>query len=288
MKSAAPIDARSVFRERYGPWAVITGASDGIGREFAAQTAARGLDVVLVARRRSVLEALAAELTARHGVHSRVLDVDLSDPAGADTIAAATADLDVGLLVAAAGFGTSGPLLDSDIRDELDMLQVNCAAVLTLTHHFGGRFARRGCGGLILLGSLVGYQGVGRAAHYAATKAWVQTLAEGLHGELRPLGVDVLAVAPGPVHSGFADRAGMVMSRAARPADVAAPALEALGRRRTIVPGALSKTLTWTLAPLPRRTRTAIMTRVMNAMTPNRTPHLVNPPDAPPTRTHPG
>jgi len=215
------------LRERYGPWAVITGASSGIGREFAVQVSAAGLDVVLVARRQDLLEQLAGELHARHGIECRVVAADLAHPVGVDQVTAATHDLDVGLLVAAAGFGASGPFLAADLPTELAMLQVNCAAVLAMTRHYSDNFTRRGRGGLILLGSLVGYQGVARAATYAATKAWVQTLAEGLHLELRPLGIDVLSVAPGPVHSGFADNAGMTMSRAQRPADIAAPALAA-------------------------------------------------------------
>ena len=119
----------------------------------------------------------------------------------------------------------------------------------------------------MLLSSLVALQGTPGAAHYAATKAYVQTLAEGLRVELRPAGVDVIACAPGPVHSGFAERAGMRMSRAVSPDDVALPTLHALGRRTTVVPGGLSKILSWSLAPLPRSLRTTVMTSVMGAMT---------------------
>ena len=107
-------------------------------------------------------------------------------------------DLDVGLLVAAAGFGTSGPFLDSDLTQELEMLDVNCRALLSQSLHFGRRFAERGRGGLILLASLVGFQGAPFSANYAATKAYVQSLAEALHVELALRGVDVLASAPGP------------------------------------------------------------------------------------------
>jgi short-subunit dehydrogenase len=100
----------------------------------------------------------------------------------------------------------------------------------------------------VLLASLVGRQGTPGAAHYAATKAYVQTLAEALHAELAPTGIDVVASAPGPVHSGFAARAGMRMTAALDPADVAAATLEALGRRAVVTPGALSKLLTWVTA----------------------------------------
>jgi uncharacterized protein len=270
MSSSSPSRPAGRLLRRYGSWAVVTGASSGIGRELAREAAAAGLDVVLVARRRDELQALSDELVGRHGVRVEVVAADLSRPDGVGAVVAATGSLDVGLLVAAAGRGTSGDFLDADLADEVGMLEVNCGAVLALAHHFGGRFAERGRGGIVLLSSIVAYQGTPRAAHYAATKAYVHTLAEGLHAELRPRGVDVLASAPGPVHSGFADRAGMSMGRALAPADVAAATLAALGRRSVVAPGALSKVLTSSLAPLPRRARVAIMGRVMGGMTRDR------------------
>jgi short-subunit dehydrogenase len=256
------------IRHRYGPWAVVTGASSGIGREFALQCAAAGLNVVLIARRAEELRTLAAEIHERYGTDCRALPADLADGNQAAATLTNTTDLDVGLLVAAAGFGTSGPLLGGDLANEQAMLSVNCSAVLTMAQHFGNRFTDRGRGGIVLLSSIVAYQGVPRAAHYAATKAYVQTLAEGLHEELRPAGVDVLAVAPGPVHTGFADTAGMTMGRALKPVDVAVPALAALGRRAVSTPGPQSKLLTWSLSTLPRRMRVVVMGRVMGAMTP--------------------
>lgn len=256
------------LRRRYGPWAVVTGASSGIGREFALQCAASGLNVVLVARRAETLRTLAARIHDRHGVDCRVVPADLADGNQVAAALRATTDLDVGLLVAAAGFGTSGPLLQGVQENEQAMLSVNCSAVLAMAQHFGNRFTDRGRGGIVLLSSIVAYQGVPRAAHYAATKAYVHTLAEGLYRELRPAGVDVLAVAPGPVDTGFADTAGMTMGRALNPVDVAVPALAALGRQAVSTPGPQSKLLTWSLATLPRRMRVAVMGRVMTAMTP--------------------
>lgn len=271
--SRATDNARRL-RARYGPWAVVTGASSGIGREAAIQLGAAGLDLVLVARRAGLLETLAATLRDSHGIEVMVLAVDLADHTGAERVARATDELEVGLLVAAAGYGTSGEFLDADPADELDMLRVNAAAPLILAHRFGGRFARRGRGGMVLLSSIVAYQGVPRSANYAATKAYVQTLAEGLHVEFAPHGVDVLAVAPGPVHSGFAGRAGMSMGRALQPADVVTPTLRALGRRATVAPGWLSKVLAWSLGTLPRRLRVRVMGLVMKGMTPKETPVL--------------
>jgi uncharacterized protein len=251
------------FRERYGPWAVVTGASDGIGREIAARLAEAGLHLVLVARRQNILEQVAANLSKTNGIQTRVIAVDLAQHAGVEHLMTATTDLDVGLLIAAAGYGTSGELIRASLDDELSMLEVNCHAPLALSHHFGTRFVRRKRGGIVLFSSLVAFQGVPRAANYAATKAYIQTLAEGLYLELKPFGVSVLASAPGPVQSGFDHRANMRMGRAATPKDVAQSTLDALGRQTTVRPGLLAMFLEALLTPLPRWARTRILARIM-------------------------
>jgi short-subunit dehydrogenase len=254
------------LRARYGPWAVVTGASSGIGRALAWRLAEAGLDLVLVARREEVLDALGAELTAC-GVQVRTVAVDLAARSGIEAVARATEALDVGLLVAAAGFGTSGDFVASDASIELEMIDVNCRAVVAVSHVFARRFVARGRGGLLLLSSLVAFQGVPRAANYAATKAFIQSFAEGLGQELRPHGVDVLATAPGPVRSGFAARAAMTMSLAQTPEEVAVGTLRALGRRRTVRPGLLAKLLELSLKLLPRWGRVRMMAVVMAGMT---------------------
>lgn len=250
----------------YGPWAVITGASDGIGRSIAHRAAADGLNVVLAARSENTLRQLSDELGGMHGVQSRVVAVDLSQSAGAEALLDATQDLDVGLAVLAAGFGTTGPLADSRTTDELEMIAVNVMAVAQLAQAFARRLADRRRGGMVLFGSVLRWQGVPGQANYAATKAYVQSLAEGLHHELKSHGVDVLCVAPGPVHTGFAARAGMTMNSAATPDVVADATWSALGRRVTIVPGLQAKVLTAGLKSLPRYARSVILGRVMASM----------------------
>jgi hypothetical protein len=253
------------LRARYGPWAVVTGATSGIGRAVAGELATAGLALVLVARDAAALAAVRDELRGAADVET--VAADLSTTGGVTAVVTATAGLDVGLLVSAAGFGTSGPCVDGDPATELTMLDVNCRATYLLSREFGSRFARRGRGGLVLFGSIVGYQGAPGAAHYAATKAYVQTLGEGLRPELARAGVDVLVSSPGPVHTGFAARAGMTMARAVQPRDVAVATLAALGRRTTVTPGGLSKVLRWSLATLPRAARTRVMAQVMAGMT---------------------
>lgn len=267
MSTNASSSSSTAFTQRYGPWAVVTGASSGIGKAAAVHLAASGLNLVVVARNPQALDAIAAELGP---ARLRVVAADLSRSEGLQAVEAACADLDVGLLVAAAGFGTSGPFLRADVEAELGMLDLNCRAVTLQALHFGRRLATRGSGGIVLFGSLVGFQGTPQAAHYAATKAYVQTLAEGLRFELAPHGVDVLASAPGPVRTGFAARAGLQMGAAASPERVARVTLAALGRRTTVLPGALTKVLSYSLAPLPRPLRARIMGQVMAGMTKHR------------------
>jgi short-subunit dehydrogenase len=255
------------LQKTYGPWAVVTGASDGIGRAIAVELAAAGLDLVLIARRKDLLDDLARELAQQYGVDTRTQALDLSDTKAGAAVAQQTADIDVGLLAAIAGFGTSGQFVDCDVQNELDMIDVNCRSVVELSHHFAPRFIARRRGGLILMSSLVAFQGVPQAATYAATKAFIQNFAEGLRLELSAQGVQVVASAPGPVNSGFAARADMRMSAAVKPDTVAKQTVAALGRSGTVRPGWLSKFLEATLFPLPRRGRSRIMALVMGGMT---------------------
>lgn len=241
---------------------MVTGASDGIGEAIARELAARGLRLVLVARREERLRALDAEL----GGHGRVVVADLATREGVLAVIEAAADLDVGLLVASAGFGTSGAFVEGDLQAEFSMLDVNCRAVCALAHHFGKRLVARKRGGMVLMSSLLAFQGTPGAAHYAATKAYVQTFAEGLARELAPHGVAVLASAPGPVHTGFAERADMKMSMGITPEQVARGTVRALGRRTTVRPGWLSKFLEGSMAFLPRALRARILGRVMGSM----------------------
>ena len=146
------------------------------------------------------------------------------------------------------------------------MLHVNGRAAVKMTHHFAKKFAAQKRGGIILFGSLVGFQGTPYAAHYAATKAYMQVLGEGLKHELKPWGVDVLCVAPGPVATGFGKRANMKM-KGANPASIAAEIINALGRKTTVKPGLISKFLLFSLGILPRWGRIKVMARVMGSMT---------------------
>lgn len=255
------------FKKKFGPWAIVTGASDGIGRAIACELATYGMNLVLVARRENELEALSKQIKENHDVKTKTVSIDLSKADASAQLFQETDDLDVGLLCAIAGFGTTGNFLDNSIASELNMFDVNCKAVIEQTYHFGQRFKKQGSGGIILMGSLLGFQGVPGSANYAATKAYIQTFAEGLHYELKPFGVDVLSVAPGPIASGFAQRAKMKMAQSQTPDVVAREAIKSLGKKLTVRPGWLAKLLEASLSLAPRSIRVRIMQKIMSGMT---------------------
>ncbi len=192
--------------------------------------------------------------------------MDLSDPEAVRGLLTMTEPAPVGLVVAAAGFGSIGTFLDQDGGSESNMVDLNCRSVVELSYGFGHRMAAQRRGGIVLFGSLVGFNGAPLSATYAATKGFVQSFAEGIASEMRPLGVDVLSVAPGPVGTGFAARAGMQMGQSATPETVACSALAALGRRTTVRPGFLAKFLGYSLAMLPRWGRVQVMGLIMKGM----------------------
>jgi len=252
---------------KYGPWAVVTGATSGIGLALAECLADAGLNLVLVARNQQQLELTGENFQKKCAIQTIIQPADLSTPEGCQLVINACRDLDTGLFIGSAGYGTSGLFIQNDLENERDMLRVNCEGVLVLTHHFARYFAERQRGGIILLSSLVAFQGVPFSANYAATKAYVQSLAEALAVELKPYHVDVLAAAPGPVASGFGKRADLKMDFSLMPEQVAVPTLRALGRQSTVLPGFLSIFLVNALRTVPRWAKVRIMKIIMGGMT---------------------
>lgn len=255
------------LKQKYGKWALVTGATLGIGREVAEQLAFAGLNLIISARGAEKLNATATALISKYNVEVMVVPADAGIADEVNKLIAATQKYELGLVVIAAGYGTSGNMINNTVEDEVDMLRVNCEGLLRLTHYFGNRFAQQKRGGIILMSSIVAFQGVAYAANYAATKAYVQSLAEALHIELKPMGVDVLAAAPGPVESSFGERANMQMGKALKPSDVAVPILQALGKKSIVYPGMLTKILVGALSTAPRWGKVKIMQQVMGGFT---------------------
>ncbi|BDG06888.1 SDR family NAD(P)-dependent oxidoreductase [Anaeromyxobacter paludicola] len=253
----------SRFAERYGPVALVAGASAGLGEAFARALAARGLNLLLIARRQDALDRLAAELRAVHGVSVRSAAADLAREDLAEVALALARGAEVGLVVYNAAHAVVGPFLERPLRAQLRVIDVNCRGPLTLAHLFGGPMAARGRGGILLMTSVASAQGNPLLAAYAASKAFSLVLAEGLWAELRGEGVDVLACRAGATRT-----RGREASRPkndgplAEPDAVARAALDALGRGPSVVTGALNRVAAFALGRLlPRRASIRIIGR---------------------------
>jgi short-subunit dehydrogenase len=197
--------------QKYGPWAVIAGGSEGMGPCLAARLAETGLNIVLIARKAEPLEQTAADVRAKHGVEVRTLGLDLTADDMLDRVRAVTDDIDVGLLVYNAGAShKTGFFVDWQQDDLLRVIKLNVVGQTVLAHHFGRRMAARGRGGIILMGSLAGVAGSPTVITYAGAKAYSQIFSEGLWWELKQHGVDVLHVVVGSTDTPAMDRLGIV------------------------------------------------------------------------------
>jgi short-subunit dehydrogenase len=256
------------FAERYGPWAIVAGASDGTGEAFAEELAARGLNVVLVARREEVLRSVAARLA----MESRVVVLDLSLPDAGAKLAAATEDLDVGLLVYNAGADPHNlPILDQPIDDLRALVQRNCLTVLDTCHRIGARLVARGRGGVILVSSAAGWVGASGLVAYGATKAFDLVLAEGLWAEWRPHGVDAVALVLGAVDTPslrrlLEQRGGTGYDQMAQPVDVVREGLDHLRDGPTWQIGLPDPVGPSPFGALPRREASELQSELAGAM----------------------
>ena len=252
----------------YGDWALVTGASAGIGTAFARRLAAQGVNVALVARRADRLEAIAAELREQHKVKTRVIPEDLEREGVAERLVEWVRDLEIGILVNNAGFSQVGRF-DRVPRDKiLGMIRVNCLAVAALTHAFLPPMQARKRGAIIIVSSVAGYVPLGFAATYGATKAFDLMLAEALWAENRSTGVDVLALSPGPVDTEFQTVAGEKAHAGATPESVVATAFAALGKKPSVITGGFNKARTWSIRLAPRAQVARMAMGVMRSFIP--------------------
>ncbi len=224
---------RPRLRDRYGEWALVTGASSGIGASFARALAREGVSVVLSARREDRLRSLAGEL-ARDGVETRVVPLDLASPGSVSQLVDAVADLDVGIVVNNAGVGDASRFESQDPSRLREMLELNCAAPMLLTHALLPRLRSRGRGAVLFTGSQAARQPLPLHAVYAATKVFDGFLGEALWAELRGSGIDVLVVEPGSTETEFQQVAGELPHAGQPPDEVVAIALERLGRQPSV------------------------------------------------------
>jgi short-subunit dehydrogenase len=202
----------------YGKWALVTGASAGIGTALAEELARGGANLVLTARRRERLEALAQKLTAAHKIQTRIFAVDLTEAGAPEKIFQFTKEqgIEIELLINNAGFGAYGEFPAVEMHRLMDMVQVNCAAVVHLTRLYLPEMVARKHGDVLILASTASFQSVPYISTYAATKAFDLLFAEGLAEEMKPYGIRVCALCPGSTESEFADVAGQTHIAATR------------------------------------------------------------------------
>jgi len=230
------------FKGRYGPWALIAGASVGLGAAFASELAQKGLNLVLIARRPGPLESRSAELKSKHSILVKTISVDLAAPDMLQTIAAETREMEIGLLVYDTAYMLIGSFFGHPIEKQLRAIDVNCRGPLMLAHHFGQKMIGRKRGGIILMTSLSGMQGAPWLASYGATKAFNIVLAEGLWYELKGKGVDVIACCAGAIEtpnyvSSKPESLGAFAPKPLAVEKVAHEAVAALGKQPLVIPG---------------------------------------------------
>jgi short-subunit dehydrogenase len=253
--------------------ALITGASSGIGEAFANALAGEGMDLILVARSEDRLRSLARQLAEVHSRRVEVVTVDLTHAGAAEKVrtAAEALKMPVDLLVNNAGFGTVGALEKIEAARERDEVLLNCVAVVDMTHAFLPGMLERGRGGIINVASLAAFQPLPYMSVYAATKAFVLSFTEGVRGEVRPRGIKVLCVCPGPVDTPFFEATGNQKLRSTVPRatmmtvdEVIAASLKAFkAGRGVVVPGVGNKLMASSTRFVPRDVLTAITARVM-------------------------
>lgn len=255
------------FAKKYGPWAVVTGASSGIGAEFVKQLSGHKLNVVLVARRQEKLDSLASQMRETHQVQTKVVVADLSTEEGWRKVVSETEDVEVGLLVNNAGIMLLGSFFNSGVEDNLRLVSVNCNAVLGLAHAFCRQFADKQRGGMIVTSSM-GWRPAAYQATYCATKSFASTLAVSLRSELQDKGVNILSFEPGLVASEMSKELGKGMDLTGvtimEPDACVSEALRSLAKGKSrCTPGLANKTMVEIGTCLPERTRIKILRAIM-------------------------
>jgi short-subunit dehydrogenase len=256
------MSAKNDWKERYPGWALVTGASSGIGAEIARGLARRGMPVALAARREDRLKALASELEEKHGVRTLCVPVDLAAPDMLERLGGALGDRPVSALVNNAGFGLAEAFHQQDPETLRQMVELNCVAPTVLARHFVGPMVERRNGAIVTVSSVAGFMPVPYFGAYAATKVFDRFLGEALWGELRPFGVDSLALCPGLTETEFQSVSGTNVKQknyGAKASDVAEGALRALGRKPTYTHGLGNRLLVFFAARLaPRKLGIAV------------------------------
>lgn len=251
----------SDWKQRYGEWALVTGASSGLGADFVRQLAGKKMNIVLVARRVERMNAIAEEIENESGVKTQVIGQDLIKSDAIDNIINEVGDKEIGVLINNAGYGALGKFHKNDCDYQVEMVKLNCVVPVALTHAFIEPMVRRSKGAVIFLASTAAYQGIPYFSVYAATKSFNLFLAEGLWGEYRKQGIDIMGLSPGYTATEFQSHARMERSKGPKPAkseDVVELAMRKLGRRASIIHGIINNIGALSARLIPRGTSAKI------------------------------
>ena len=255
---------KKLTKENYGEWALITGASSGVGREMAREIASKGINVVVVARRKELLEELASDIEEKCKVETKVIIADFAIDGATDKVINECKNLEIGLLINNVGYALTGEFSKNKIEDEIALLNVNVKTPMVLAHHFSNKMKEKKKGGIIFVSSIMAFGGAATWASYNATKAHNLLLAEGLGEELKIYGIKVIALTPGSIKSEFGERSNTkAMLGALSPKRVAKCGLWMMGCKRTHTAGLLNKIIAFSTRITPRFINTKIFSFVV-------------------------
>tara|TARA_R110002049_G_scaffold214533_3_gene385996 strand:+ start:12594 stop:13409 length:816 start_codon:yes stop_codon:yes gene_type:complete len=230
---------------KYGPYVLVTGASSGIGKEFANQLAELGFNLITVARRKSILDSLAKNLKSKYNIEIKTIGLDLTESDAIEQLIKETEYLEIGLIIINAAALTMGSFLKNNIRQETDLLYLNTQVPLKLIHYFGNKMKQKGRGGIILVSSMAGHSAAPYQANYAASKAYIFSLGQALNYELNKSNIDVTVLSPGLTNTEGIDNAkdnGVDFSKLPftimETSEVVLAALNGLGKKMIVIPGA--------------------------------------------------
>lgn len=235
------------LKKKYGEWALVTGATSGIGAELTKHLAAQGMNIVLVARKEKELNDTAIALTEQYGVKTICISADLATEDGIAAVKKVTEP--IGLLVLAAGLEVNGAYEKTNLESELKVIQINVVSTFQLTHHFSRQMLDRKKGGILMIASLSGHMPNPYLSNYAGTKAYVLNLGASLYGELTPKGIDVSVLSPGLTNTPMIQANGIDWKKtpmqAMNPEIVAKEAIHGLGKKLVIIPGKQNQLMAW-------------------------------------------
>jgi len=245
------------FKSKYGEWALITGGTSGIGEEFAKQLAEQGLNIILVARRQTLLDEKAFSLKNKYSVEVKTIQADLTKNEDIRKVMDGADGLEVGLLIPCAGIENHGMITRISLEKELALIQLNITTAYTLSHHFASKMVERKRGGILFVSSMIGHMPNPYFANYAGSKAYILNLGMSLNGELKPHGIDVSVLSPGPTETPMLNGSDMNVKdlpmSVQKPDYVAKVGLDALGKKPVVIPGFKNNMMVSTTNMMPNK-----------------------------------